>query len=161
MGTLFALLVIILVNFISFTCLHIISRDFLKTRLIKYAQIWFICKCAVQNGIIYLFLTLWLISMNGFNLFISVQWKHISLKVLFITWEPCSCIISMVSFMNQLVQPNNWCHLAESSKHSLVLWSFYDSEAIKLCSYQMLILYEFISPPGPRTFPVAKKALWH
>ena len=41
-GTVFELLVIIPVNFISFTCLHVVSGDFLKTRFTKCAQIQFI-----------------------------------------------------------------------------------------------------------------------
>ena len=41
-GTVFALLFIIPVNFISFTCLHVVSRDFPEIRSTKCAQIQFI-----------------------------------------------------------------------------------------------------------------------
>ena len=42
LGTVFAFLVIIPVNFINFTCLHVVSREFLKTRFTKCAQMQFI-----------------------------------------------------------------------------------------------------------------------
>ena len=46
------------VIFISFTCLHVVSRDFLKIRFTKYAQIWFIlvisaCTSTVQYRMVY------------------------------------------------------------------------------------------------------------
>ena len=41
-GTVYGFPVIIPVNFISFTCLHVVSRDFLKTRFTKCTQIQFI-----------------------------------------------------------------------------------------------------------------------
>ena len=69
LGKVFALFVIIPVNFISFTSLRVVSRDFLKTRSTKYAQTQFFCKCSVQNGEICLFLTF----LTDFNEFRQVD----------------------------------------------------------------------------------------
>ena len=59
-------------NFIHFTCLRVVSRDFLKTRFTKCAQIWFIsiisaCKATVQYRMVYF--SYFLCNLNNFHYF--------------------------------------------------------------------------------------------
>ena len=106
--------------FIHFTCLHVVSRDFLKTRFTKCAQIWFIliisaCTTTVQYRMVYFvpFYSFWpfnskLGSIYSFQLsgglapwqccYVLLRLFAITLELVLIDWNRIP-----------LIQLNYWC----------------------------------------------------
>ena len=118
--------------FIHFTCLRVVSRDFLKTRFTKCAQIWFIliisaCTTTVQYRMVYFvpFHSFWpfnskLGSTYSFQLsgglapwqccYVLLLWFVITLELVLIDWN-----------WIPLIQLNYWCLRVDNSTWTSLL----------------------------------------